>query len=119
MELEGSYCGDEIEFGMMCFCGEIAPFCKSTSKRNPGRRFFGCSNYMKGVCAIFPRKGEVWSLYKNWNAAITRADLKKCEYDMVELLEEDDSEFKVLVLEPVTGYKSVFKAQMTIQGHNI
>lgn len=66
----------------------------------------------KGVCAIFPRKGEVWALYRNWNAAMTRSDLKKCEYDMVEILEENDSEFKLLVLEPVSGYKSVFKAQM-------
>lgn len=70
------------------------------------------STEKKGVCAIFPRKGEVWALYKNWNAAITRADLKKSEYDMVELLEEDEYEFKVLVLEPVSGYKSIFKAQM-------
>ncbi|KAH7862245.1 hypothetical protein Vadar_001997 [Vaccinium darrowii] len=36
MELEGSYCGDEIDFGIMCFCEERAPLCKSKSNANPG-----------------------------------------------------------------------------------
>ncbi|KAH7834792.1 hypothetical protein Vadar_019764 [Vaccinium darrowii] len=54
MELEGSYCRDELDFGMMCFCGEVAPLCKSKSKPNPGRRFFECSNYMnEEYCRFF------------------------------------------------------------------
>ncbi|KAL6971367.1 hypothetical protein U1Q18_031044 [Sarracenia purpurea var. burkii] len=66
----------------------------------------------KDEYSIFPRKGEVWALYKNWNSQITRSDLKACEYDTVEVLEENDSAIKVLVLEMVNGFKSVFKPQM-------
>ncbi|XP_057489208.1 uncharacterized protein LOC130775115 [Actinidia eriantha] len=65
----------------------------------------------KNFYAIFPRKGEVWALYKNWSAGITLSGLKTCEYDMVEILEENDSQIKVLVLELVIGLKSVFRAQ--------
>ena len=28
-----------------CYCGVKAPLVTSTSNENPGRRFFGCSNY--------------------------------------------------------------------------
>ncbi|KAI8012670.1 hypothetical protein LOK49_LG06G03184 [Camellia lanceoleosa] len=66
----------------------------------------------KDVYAIFPKKGEVWALYKNWNAGITYSDLPSCEYDIVEILQENDVDIKVLFLEPVNGFKTVFKYQM-------
>ncbi|XP_028107036.1 uncharacterized protein LOC114306072 [Camellia sinensis] len=66
----------------------------------------------KDVYAIFPKKGEVWALYKNWNAGITYSDLSSCEYDIVEILQENDVDIKVLFLEPVNGFKTVFKYQM-------
>ncbi|KAA8548529.1 hypothetical protein F0562_000204 [Nyssa sinensis] len=68
----------------------------------------------KDVYAIFPRKGEVWALYKNWNAGITPSELENCDYDMVEILEENDSWIEVLVLELVDGFKSVFKSQIKV-----
>ncbi|KAM7485140.1 hypothetical protein LguiA_001149 [Lonicera macranthoides] len=66
----------------------------------------------KDIYAIFPRKGEVWALYKNWNAGMKCADLENCEYDMVEVLEENDLAIAVSLLEGVDGYKSVFKSKM-------
>ncbi|XP_059632655.1 uncharacterized protein LOC132275231 [Cornus florida] len=66
----------------------------------------------KDIYVIFPRKGEVWALYKNWNAGIKCSDLDNCDYDMVEILEENDSWIEVLLLELVNGHKSVFKAQI-------
>ncbi|CAL5415819.1 unnamed protein product [Camellia sinensis] len=65
----------------------------------------------KDVYAIFPRKGEVWALYKNWNAGLKHSDLKTCKYDMVQILEKDEMKIKVLFLELVGGFKSVFKPQ--------
>ncbi|PSR85166.1 DnaJ subfamily B member like [Actinidia chinensis var. chinensis] len=65
----------------------------------------------KDEYTIFPRKDEVWALYKNWNARMTCSDLESCEYDIVQILKEKDSEIKVLVLELVNGFKTVFKAQ--------
>ncbi|GFZ08951.1 DNAJ heat shock N-terminal domain-containing protein [Actinidia rufa] len=62
----------------------------------------------KDEYAIFPRKDEVWALYKNWNAGRTCSDLESCEY----YIEIYDVEIKVLVLELVHGFKTVFTAQM-------
>ncbi|KAI8566917.1 hypothetical protein RHMOL_Rhmol02G0079700 [Rhododendron molle] len=36
---------DDPDFGILCFCGEPSPLRKSTTQKNPGRRFFGCSKY--------------------------------------------------------------------------
>lgn len=62
--------------------------------------------------AIFPRKGEVWALYKNWTAEIKCSELESCEYEIVEVVEEKDLHIRVLFLERVDGFNSVFKAQL-------
>lgn len=66
----------------------------------------------KNEYAIFPRKGEVWAMYRNWSAKIKCSDLENCEYDVVEVVEEDDLLIRVLVLERVHGFNSVFKAHI-------
>ncbi|KAJ4851290.1 hypothetical protein Tsubulata_041714, partial [Turnera subulata] len=77
------------------------------------------SHQVTSVCAvgedeyrILPGEGEVWALYRHWSANMTVADLWDCEYDVVEVMEENDLHIKVLVLERVNGYKAVFKAQV-------
>lgn len=65
----------------------------------------------KNVYAIYPRKGEVWALYKNWSASMIVADLRNCKYDIVEVQEENDLHVKVLLLERVSHFHSVFKPQ--------
>ncbi|XAR57137.1 hypothetical protein NMG60_11025172 [Bertholletia excelsa] len=65
----------------------------------------------KDVYAIYPKQGEVWALYKCWNPRIKCSELKTCEYDIVEILKEDDFEIRALVLERVDGFNSVFKAK--------
>ncbi|GAB4851220.1 hypothetical protein Ancab_030516 [Ancistrocladus abbreviatus] len=66
----------------------------------------------KNVFAIYPQKGEVWALYKNWNAEMTTSDLENCDYDIVEVLEEEGFQLRVLILERVRGFNCVFKVQM-------
>ncbi|KAJ4850093.1 hypothetical protein Tsubulata_011590 [Turnera subulata] len=62
---------------------------------------------------ILPSVGEVWALYKNWSTDMKLADLKTCEYDVVEVTEEkEDSYIKVSVLEWVDGFSAVFKPQL-------
>ncbi|QCD77027.1 uncharacterized protein LOC114187756 [Vigna unguiculata] len=58
---------------------------------------------------IFPRKGEIWALYKNWTTKIKRSDLENLKYDIVEVVGENDLWMDVVPLELVSGYKSVFK----------
>ena len=66
----------------------------------------------KNEYAIFPRRGEVWALYKNWNAEMTCSELENCGYDIVEVLDESDLWIEVLFLEKVVGYNAVFKSQL-------
>ncbi|XP_027333766.1 uncharacterized protein LOC113848451 [Abrus precatorius] len=60
---------------------------------------------------IFPKKGEVWALYRKWSNKIKCSDLKNWEYDIVEVLEEADLYINVLVLEFVSGFSSVFRGK--------
>ncbi|KAK7292325.1 hypothetical protein RIF29_08103 [Crotalaria pallida] len=57
---------------------------------------------------IFPRKGEVWAIYRKWSSKIKCADLGNWEYDIVEVLGGNDLFFDVLVLAIVGGFNSVF-----------
>ncbi|KAL8128641.1 hypothetical protein V2J09_017796 [Rumex salicifolius] len=63
------------------------------------------------VFEIYPQIGQIWALYKNWNVDMAPSDLENCDYDVVEILEQSikGSPTKVLVLEQVSGYNSVFK----------
>ncbi|XP_027186525.1 uncharacterized protein [Cicer arietinum] len=61
---------------------------------------------------IFPRKGEIWALYRDWTHKIKRSDLPNCEYDIVEVVEVSDGWIDVLYLEKVSGYSSVFKGKL-------
>ena len=65
--------------------------------------------------SIFPRKGQVWALYRKWTPKIKCTNLRNCEYDIVEIVHETADWIDVLVMEIVSGYKSVFKAK-TLDG---
>lgn len=60
---------------------------------------------------IFPRKGEVWALYRNWSPEwneFTEDDVIH-KYDLIEVLEDFNEEGVVVTpLVKVAGFKSVF-----------
>lgn len=66
----------------------------------------------KGVIQIYPRRGEVWALYRNWSPDWNEftPDLVIHKYDMVVVVEDYNEEKGVMVapLVKVTGFKSVF-----------
>uniref|UniRef100_A0A7N0UNL2 J domain-containing protein n=1 Tax=Kalanchoe fedtschenkoi TaxID=63787 RepID=A0A7N0UNL2_KALFE len=66
---------------------------------------------------IFPRHGEVWALYKNWNANMCFSKVRHCEYDIVEVLGCDDLAIEVLLLQRVSGFGSVFKCKVNHQSN--
>lgn len=67
---------------------------------------------MRGAIRIFPRKGDVWAIYRNWSPDWNEltADEVIHKYDMVEVLEDYDEELGVTVtpLVKVAGFKTVF-----------
>ncbi|MCL7049674.1 hypothetical protein MKW94_015375 [Papaver nudicaule] len=71
----------------------------------------GVSASKENMYDIYPKQGEVWALYRNCKSDWTCSDLKKCKYDMVEVQMVYDCWIIVLVLEQVTGFKTVFQAK--------
>ncbi|KAL2903705.1 DnaJ-like protein subfamily B member 14 [Bienertia sinuspersici] len=70
----------------------------------------------RGAIRIFPRKGDVWALYRNWSPDWNEhtADDVIHKYDMVEVLEDYDEELGVVVvpLLKVAGFKALFNRHL-------
>lgn len=66
----------------------------------------------RGAIRIFPRKGDVWAIYRNWSPDWNEltADEVIHKYDMVEVLEDYNEDHGVTVtpLVKVAGFKTVF-----------
>ncbi|CAH9132144.1 unnamed protein product [Cuscuta epithymum] len=65
-----------------------------------------------GVIQIFPRKGDVWALYRNWSRdwnELTDSDTIH-KYDLMEIFDDYDEEEGVIVapLVKVAGFRTVF-----------
>ncbi|ESQ41882.1 hypothetical protein EUTSA_v10012639mg [Eutrema salsugineum] len=66
----------------------------------------------KNVYTVLPKTGEIWAMYKYWSDAIKVASLKKREYEVVEVLDDNESHIEVMMLERVDGFISVFKEKV-------
>jgi curved DNA-binding protein CbpA len=66
----------------------------------------------RGAICIYPRKGDVWALYRNWSPDWNEltSDEVIHKYDMVEVLEDYNEELGATVapLVKVAGFKTVF-----------
>uniref|UniRef100_A0A7N0UNY6 J domain-containing protein n=1 Tax=Kalanchoe fedtschenkoi TaxID=63787 RepID=A0A7N0UNY6_KALFE len=71
----------------------------------------------KGEFAIFPGKGEVWALYKNWNQEMKFSNIEDFEYDIAEVINIDDLTVEVLYLHQVSGHVTVFRGQANRETH--
>lgn len=69
-----------------------------------------------GAVCIYPRKGDVWALYRNWSPEWNELTENEVihKYDIVEVLEDFDEEVGVIVIPliKVAGFKSVFHRHM-------
>lgn len=73
----------------------------------------------EGVIHIYPRKGDVWAIYRNWCPDWNEltADEVIQKYDMVEIVEDysDDQGVSVIPLVKVAGFKAVFHRHLNIR----
>lgn len=69
-------------------------------------------HFRKNEYIVLPKTGEIWAIYKNWSETIKAASLKKCEYEVVEVLDDNDTHIEVMMLERVDGFISVFKEKV-------
>ncbi|GMI70344.1 hypothetical protein like AT5G18750 [Hibiscus trionum] len=108
---------NEIEWvseGLPVSCGK---FKLGASENTDDRRMFSHLLYWgKGTCGdtykIFPRKGEIWALFKNWNINWKSGVCtdQKFEYEFVEILSDaaEGAGIQVAYLTKVKGFVSVF-----------
>ncbi|KAI3850955.1 hypothetical protein MKX03_036435 [Papaver bracteatum] len=66
----------------------------------------------RGVVIIFPKRGEVWAVYRNWSPDWNELTPDEVihKYDMVEVLEDytEDQGVVIVPLVKVAGFKTVF-----------
>ncbi|OIW03367.1 hypothetical protein TanjilG_29352 [Lupinus angustifolius] len=67
----------------------------------------------RGLIHIYPMKGDVWALYRNWSVEwneFTKDEIVH-KYDMVEVLDDYSEEqgVNVALLDKVAGFKTVFR----------
>ncbi|PON73984.1 DnaJ domain containing protein [Parasponia andersonii] len=113
-----------VQFALLDPClqpkGTIQPVCCGTFKiKTEKTRVFPLYSFSHCLNAkpvgmnryeIYPQKGEIWALYKNQNNDLTHPRLDKGEYDVVEVMEDNDQTIRVVILFRVSGFKSMFKA---------
>uniref|UniRef100_M8ALQ6 DnaJ homolog subfamily B member 12 n=1 Tax=Aegilops tauschii TaxID=37682 RepID=M8ALQ6_AEGTA len=67
----------------------------------------------RGVVKIYPRKGDIWALYRNWSPDWSgdTPDSVLHVYDLVEVLDDYDEDIgiSVIPLIKVTGFRTVFQ----------
>ena len=99
--------------------GAIQPVCCGTFKVKTGKTtVLPLSSFSHRLDAkpvgmnryeIYPRKGEIWAMYKNRNTDSTCPKLDKGDYDIVEVMEDNEQTIKAVILFCVSGFKSMFK----------
>ncbi|MCL7046029.1 hypothetical protein MKW94_011720 [Papaver nudicaule] len=87
--------------------GDEAEFDETTSFSHLSK---GAAAVKNNKYEIYPRKGEVWAIYKNFSSEWSSSDLQTCKYDICEVIKVDGP-VKVLVLEKVSDHATVFKGQ--------
>ncbi|KAJ7945628.1 DnaJ domain containing protein [Quillaja saponaria] len=112
------------------WCIEDLPIACGTfklGKTNAILEMFQFSHYVKyvqcttGPCyMIYPQKGEIWAMYRNWNNKWKRTDFDSCQYCIVEVISDlsKDKGIKIMKLERVQDCLTLFHGQW-YEGFNL
>nr|KYP37036.1 hypothetical protein KK1_041801 [Cajanus cajan] len=62
---------------------------------------------------IYPQKGQIWAMYKNWNRKWEHIDYEKCQYWIVEIISNffEKNGIEVAKLEEVQNCETFFRRQ--------
>ncbi|XP_042491198.1 uncharacterized protein LOC122070999 [Macadamia integrifolia] len=68
----------------------------------------------KSFYKVYPKKGEIWAMYRNWNSKWTRSNYNGCCCRIVEVLSDfsEESGLRVASLVEVTGFLTFFQRQL-------
>lgn len=71
-----------------------------------------CCKNKNSPYVVHPSTGEIWALYNNWDIVrwiSNRENNRHCTYDMVEILGRNSNGFRVVCLDKVGGFVSLFQ----------
>ncbi|XP_016440899.2 uncharacterized protein LOC107766602 [Nicotiana tabacum] len=103
-------------------CGKFKRGCTdSTSDRLTFSHQVQCEMGKRGLYAVYPRKGETWALFKDWDICWSSdpKNHRKYKYEIVEILSDyvGDVGVQVGYLDKVTGFVSLFqRTRITLSG---
>lgn len=103
-----------VEAELPAGCGK---FRRGSSQNTTDRLTFShlvqCEKGKRGAFIVYPRKGETWALFKNWDITWSSDPEKhsKYKYEIVEVLSDfvKDVGIKVNYLDKVSGFVSLFQ----------
>ncbi|KAM7484056.1 hypothetical protein LguiA_000065 [Lonicera macranthoides] len=109
-----------IDSGFSKTCGDFRIGKREISNSlNSFSHQVGWSKSALGAIQIYPRKGDVWALYKNWSSEwneLTEDEVIH-KYEIVEVIEDYDEELGAAVtpLVKVAGFKTVFDQHLDLK----
>lgn len=106
-----------IESGFHKTCGDFrAGKCEENNRLNIfSHKVLHWTKGNRGVYQIFPKKGDIWAIYRNWsddwNITTSLEIIRK--YDLVQVVEDytENVGVRVAPLVKVPGFRSVFRQQ--------
>ncbi|KAI4340986.1 hypothetical protein MLD38_025769 [Melastoma candidum] len=104
-----------IDRGFTKSCGHFRAHSSDTVEQvNIFSHMLGKEKAGRGGCVrIFPRRGEIWAVYRHWSPDWTRSTPaeQRYQFEMVEIVDAYTEELGVCVtpLEKLAGYKTVYR----------
>ncbi|XP_006645270.2 uncharacterized protein LOC102713964 [Oryza brachyantha] len=102
-----------VEDGLPVACGVFRTGTETTYKEmSEFSHLVECDwSAKRSFYRIFPKKGEIWAMYKNWKITFSSTDIDKYEPCMVEILSDysDETGVNVCRLCRVKGFLSFFQ----------
>ncbi|PHU09272.1 hypothetical protein BC332_21132 [Capsicum chinense] len=110
-----------VEAELPAGCGK---FRRGRSQNSNDRLTFShlvhCEKGKRGAFIVYPREGETWALFKNWDIGWSSDPEKhiKYKYEIVEVLTDfvEDVGIKVNYLDKVSGFGSLFQPTSQTKG---
>ncbi|KAL5226352.1 hypothetical protein ABZP36_014617 [Zizania latifolia] len=98
-----------IEDGLPVSCGVFRVGTETTYKEmSEFSHLVECDwSAKRSFYQIFPKKGEIWAMYKNWKITFNSTDIDKCEPRMVEILSDYCDEIGVNACRLTRGFGEI------------
>ncbi|KAH7431507.1 hypothetical protein KP509_08G052600 [Ceratopteris richardii] len=103
-----------LDMGFSIACGEFRP--SSSQIMDSVNSFSHLVNWEKsgkGLIKIYPKKGEIWCIYKKWEAGqhVFTIEIGLASYMLVEVLSDccETSGASVIPLQKIEGFKTIYQ----------